>query len=222
MSINSMTNAALARRPGFPPYGEVPRGYRDIAATSQNIRSDGGESLVPRRPTGSTRPLMGIVPSAPAGSSTNDSPMLTQPLSNEASTSTASVNTALHVLFGYIPTEILTLYVAVVAAVNPKGSATSSAIPAAWPVFWAFLVSTPVVVWVVYAAKVRSGGKPLSFHLPGWEMVAATIAFAAWAFALPKSPFSDFGWQSAAAPIVVLVTSTVLGLLAPLFQSAKP
>jgi hypothetical protein len=220
MSINSMTNAALARRPDFLPYGTVPRGYGEIAATSLSARSEVVDSLIPLRRTGSTRPFMGMVPSAPAGPSTDDSPMRAQPSSTVASTSTASVNTALNVLFGYIPTEVLTLYVAVIAAINSKDSATSSVTAAAWPVFWAFLVTTPLVVWVVYAAKLKGAGKPLSLQLPIWEMIAATIAFGAWAFALPKSPFSELSWQSGAAPIVVLVTSTVLGLLAPLFQSA--
>jgi hypothetical protein len=51
-------------------------------------------------------------------------------------------------------------------------------------------------------------------------MFAATFAFCAWAFALPNTPFQVFAsWYSAGlAGISVLLASTVLGLLAPLFQ----
>lgn len=40
--------------------------------------------------------------------------------------SSAQIETALHVLFGYIPTELLTLYVAVLAAVEQPGKLTSA------------------------------------------------------------------------------------------------
>jgi hypothetical protein len=64
--------------------------------------------------------------------------------------------------------------------------------------------------------------KPMPLNLsqwPFWEMVAATLAFFAWAFALPNAVFSAYSWYSSAlARVIVLVASTVLGLLAPLFQ----
>jgi hypothetical protein len=54
---------------------------------------------------------------------------------------------------------------------------------------------------------------------PIWEMVAATVAFAAWGFALPDNPFKGAGWYSPAlAGIGVLVISGALGLLAPIFK----
>lgn len=129
-----------------------------------------------------------------------------------------AVNTALNVLFGYIPTEILTLYVAVLATLEqPKLSSY-----AVWTVFICFLVATPIVVWLVYGSKVQAANKPLPLSpkaWPVWEMFAATIAYLAWAFALPNSPFSKFDWYSSGlAGIAVLVASTVLGLLSPFFQ----
>lgn len=134
--------------------------------------------------------------------------------------SSAQIDTALHVLFGYIPTEVLTLYVAVLAAVHqPKGIT-----PSDWIAFWGFLVVTPVVVWLVYGAKVMAAGKPLPLAFgawPVWEMFAATIAYCVWAFALPNTPFAQYSdsWYSAAlSGVAVLVASTILGLLAPFFQ----
>jgi hypothetical protein len=136
------------------------------------------------------------------------------------------VNTALRTLTNYVPTEVLTVYVAVVAAIQPAQSASASAInnPGAhWVAFVGFLLVTPLVVWLVYAAKVKSDGKPIPAaprNWPIWEMIAGTIGYAAWAFALPNSPFSSASWvpwySPSVAGVVVLVTSTLLGLLAPL------
>jgi hypothetical protein len=129
-----------------------------------------------------------------------------------------AVNTALNVLFGYIPTEIVTPYVAVVAALKTPNNLPHSQ----WIAFWVFLGITPIVVWLVYAAKVMNEGKPIPIPFevwPLWEMIAATIAYSAWAFALPNTPFADYVWYSSAlAGIAVVTGSTVLGLLAPFFQ----
>jgi len=130
----------------------------------------------------------------------------------------ATVDTAFNVLFGYIPTEVLTLYVAVLAVVQQEGKVTRTD----WVAFWIFLFATPVIVWLVYAAKLKTVQKtlPLNFSAwPVWEMFVATAAYTAWAFALPQSPFTEYGWYSSAlSGLAVLVVSTLLGLLAPFFQ----
>jgi hypothetical protein len=120
----------------------------------------------------------------------------------------------------YIPTEVLTLYVAVVAALQPAGATP------AWITFWCFLICTPVVVWVVYAIKAKTAKSPFPAAIrtwPLWEMIAGSIAYVAWAFALPGSPFASWAHYSAAlAGVIVLVASTILGLLAPLFARSIP
>lgn len=130
----------------------------------------------------------------------------------------SSMDTAFNVLFGYIPGEVLTLYVAVLAAIHQPNGISS----AMWTTFWCFLVATPVVQWLLYAAKVKAAQSALPLKpgtWPLWEMFAATLAFCAWAFALPNNPFTAFQWYSAAlSGVVVLVASTVLGLIAPFFQ----
>src|SRR4051812_43836677 len=50
--------------------------------------------------------------------------------------SSAQVDTALNVLFGYIPVEVITLYVAAVAAIQQPEIVTASE----WRAFWIFLV----------------------------------------------------------------------------------
>lgn len=195
MSINSLTNAATARRPDFAPLGRMPDSLSEIASAAAGM------------------PL----PKAALGALATDG----LPVAN-------GVNTAMQVLFGYIPTEVLTLYVAVVAAIHPT---TAGAIPDAtqvtredWGVFWGFFIATPVVFWIIYATKLKGAQKPLPLAFstwPVWEMFAATFAYVAWAFALPGTPFREFtAWYSTAlAGVVVLAASTVLGLLAPLFQN---
>ena len=185
MSINSMANAAAARRPDTVPLGNVPKTLDEIAKAANTPPTD--------------------IPV----SSAQDKPSTPPP---------APVDTTFNVLFGYIPTETLTLYVAVLAAVQQVGKVTSTD----WLVFWIFLVATPMIVWLVFAAKLKTILKPLPLNFgawPVWEMVAATAAYAAWAFALPHSPFTEYPWYSSGlSALSVLVVSTLLGLLAPFFQ----
>ena len=141
----------------------------------------------------------------------------------EAKATQNPVTTALSAIAAYIPTEVLTLYVAVLAATRGGGDeSTQGPTTGDWVAVWAFLVGTPVVVWLLYAAKVRTANKPLPLspsRWPRWEMFAATVAFVAWAVALPQTPFADFSWYSAAlAGVIVLVVSGLLGLIAPIVQ----
>lgn len=189
MSISSLTNVAVARR------------------TDELGRGPDGQ---PRTP-------------AEAAQATADEP-------GTQSAATA----ALKSIATYIPTEIVTLYVAALAALagsNPDTPAPPSAVAATGGsvasstdlvAFWIFLALTPVIVWLVYAAKVRNAGKQLPWKVvswPWWEMISSTVAFAAWAYAMPSSVFTRFDWYTAAiGTLVVLVVSTLLGLIAPIVQ----
>jgi hypothetical protein len=186
MSINSLTNAAAARRLDTVPIGKVPQGFEGVARAAATVPSTS--------------------PPAPAGGAA-------------APQQTSAADTALNVLFGYIPTEVLTLYVAVLA-VLAKPNPTGKVITTPWSAFWFFLIITPIVVWLVYAAKIKALQKPLPVKVgmwPVWEMSAATVAYWAWAQALPNSPFTELYSQGLSC-VIVLVTSAALGLLAPLFQ----
>jgi hypothetical protein len=193
VSINSLTNAAIARRPHFAPGNRAPDGLSEIAQAAVGMPAATGAGVA-----------------APATGGT---------------TASNGITTALNVLAGYIPTEIVTLYGAYVAAIHPKGTPEPPpSYDPDWTVFFAFLIVTPIVLWLIFAAKVRSAQKPLPLlpkSWPLWEMCAATIAFAAWAFALPATPFREFKdwYNTGLAAVVVLTTSTMLGLVAPLFQN---
>lgn len=139
----------------------------------------------------------------------------------------------------YIPTEVIGLYLAALAAVRsgvtptiPNASVSEDLAQRAailTPPSTAeirttviFAVIAPIVVWLVYAGKAKTAGKNLPLRptcWPLWEMFAATAAFVAWSFALPDSPFARFSWYNLAwATFVVLGVSTLLALFAPVFQ----
>ena len=125
------------------------------------------------------------------------------------------VTKALAQIASYIPTEILTLYVAVLAAIrNPQSNSSSGQ----WGAFVICQLATPTAVWLVYVAKLRQAKPPLSPEqrlLPVWEMVAGTVAYVAWAVNLPDTPvLAALGAPEALAGIVVLAVATVLGLVA--------
>jgi hypothetical protein len=191
MSINTLTNLAAARRPDTVPLGTFPKGLTEVAHFA------------------TTKPIIAATKAAGAPPPST---------SADGTSPTSTIDTALNLLFGYIPTEVLTLYVAVLAALQQPSKYPS----ATWIVFWSFFAATPAVVWLVYGAKVKAMNKPLPIGFgawPVWEMSAATIAYSAWALALPNSPFAKFDWYSSAlSGVVVLVASTLLGLLAPFFQ----
>jgi hypothetical protein len=135
----------------------------------------------------------------------------TKGLRPEAATTIASTQATVTT---YIPTEVLTVYVAVLAAL--AGSTTN----AGWAALVGFLIATPIVVWLSYAAQVKTAKGHLPTALqewPRWEMLFGSIAFLAWAFALPQTPFAGFKWYTPAiAGVAVLIISTGLGLLAPI------
>ena len=188
MSINALTNAALARRHDFAPASTVPRNLTEIAHAAG----------APPEPAGAPASPPGAPASPPNGP-----------------------NTALQTLTTYIPTEVLTLYVSAIAAVGPL---TVNGLPVGrWLPFWCFLVGTPVVVWIAFATKLKAVGKNLPASprkWPVWEMAAATIAYFAWTFALPNTPFAQFEkwYSSGLAAFFVLVVSAGLGMIAPLMQ----
>lgn len=137
----------------------------------------------------------------------------------------------------YIPTEIIGLYLAALAAarsgINPATERASSteanrvgslslASNSEVVIAVVFTIFTPIIVWLVYAGKVRAGGGSMPINprkWPLWEMFAATAGFIAWSFSLPDSPYGRFDWYSVAwATFVVLAVSTGLGLIGPVVQ----
>lgn len=151
----------------------------------------------------------------------------------------STLSGALKAVATYIPTEVIALYIAALAAVRsgivPKPAEADAAerladraatlsIPSGAEVrtVIVFAIVTPLVVWLVYAGKAKTAGKKLPVSPRKWclwEMFAGTAAFIAWSFALPASPFARFSWYNLTwATFVVLAVSTGLGLVAPVVQ----
>jgi RsiW-degrading membrane proteinase PrsW (M82 family) len=137
------------------------------------------------------------------------------PAAGSASSLTESVTT-------YIPTEVVTAYVAVIGALHQ--SATHSRTPD-WVVFYVFLVIAPLAVLLSLALKEKTKGLPLPIHPRSWpahtrfNLIAATVSFGLWGFSLPQTPFQDFGWYQTAYGTAALVIGTLLlGMVSPLFQ----
>jgi len=198
MSINALTNAAVARRPDFQPEGTVPVSLTEIA----------NAAAAPPMPVGAPPTTPGAAPPSAAVSS--------------------GPSTALQTLTTYIPTEVLTLYVSAVAALGPltiKVGGRDLEV-GRWLPFWCFLAATPMIVWVAFASKIKAAGKPvplLPSKWPLWEMTAAAIAYVAWTFALPATPFAQESWYSSGlASFLILVVSAGLGIIAPLMQQQLP
>lgn len=134
-----------------------------------------------------------------------------------------STTSALSAIAAYIPTEVVTVYIAVLATVGVIQPSDGGAAFTPFAVYGAFLVLTPIVVWGLYASRAVSAGKRLPRSLrswPKWEMVAATMAFAAWGAAMPSSPLGVFPWfMPALAGVVALVLSLLIGVFSPLFST---
>jgi hypothetical protein len=111
----------------------------------------------------------------------------------------------------WIPTETITVYVALLALVAPQAQHSSS-LTSRWILFWLMIAANPIVVILLLMAKKQPGDK---FPFPWFEMVVASIAFAAWALALPDTPLnsiSGYGIQWNAA--ILTVTTAAITLVA--------
>lgn len=93
----------------------------------------------------------------------------------------------------YIPTEAITLYVALLGVVGAAGASYTGR----WIAFALFVLLTPsmaYVDWRIAARRYLRSDRGAGRVLLRFNLGAATIAFAAWAFSLPASPFNEFAW----------------------------
>lgn len=127
--------------------------------------------------------------------------------------------TVVQQLVRWIPTEIIALYVAWIALLNPvtapagKTVCTVGDFGGRWASVVAFAVATPIIVVAIHLTKVRATKQP--FRWPLFEIGAAGVAFLAWAFALPDTPLEDFcGYKVEVGAFLVLGTSIAIGLVA--------
>jgi hypothetical protein len=131
------------------------------------------------------------------------------------------VTTALNALVGYIPTEVITLYVAALSAQTALHS-TFQVIDAA-TILWFFVALTPLLLLLIYLSKVAATGDALPGpgKWPWWKMCAASIAFFVWALAVPGNPYLKDA-AAAVAGLGAMLVSTLLSIMTPIFERPAP
>lgn len=129
------------------------------------------------------------------------------------------VTGSLNLLVKYIPTEVITLYVATLSATP----ALQELFPGVQTkdIYWAFTIVTPVLLFLVYVNKrVTSGLSPAPpmRQWPWWKLGAATVAFMVWALAVPGNPYVSGETSAVIAALGAVFISMFLNLLEPIFE----
>src|SRR5262245_4624862 len=135
----------------------------------------------------------------------------------------APAESALKRLVDFIPTETIALFwLAVPAAAalteHWSGEKPARAAPLDWWVYGGLLAFTPFLLVLSYLSGIaaRNQPRPPAHDWPWWKAVAATIAFAVWAFAVPGNPFIREAPFLMAVWVAATVVSIVLALLDPI------
>lgn len=138
-----------------------------------------------------------------------------------ASRSKGAIENALTALVKFIPTEVVTLYVAAVSV----GPAFKSVIPVYTPTltYWAFVALTPLIFYLLYLNKLASMDQPVPpvSQWPRWKPVASTIAFGVWALAIPSNPYIQGEAGAAVMGFTVLFVTTILSLVTPIIERSE-
>ncbi len=173
---------------------------------------------------------------AKAGAATTVVP---RPATGEAAARTITPLKAASDVARYIPTEAIAIYIAIlVGAFGPLKlvagmKASDLDYSSRWHFFFIMLGVTVALVWLIYAAKTRetpAKDPDKRYNIPVFEMAIAAVALAAWAAALPDTPFADFHWYGGWFAPTVLATATALlpliaaaaGRTAPTYEEANP
>jgi hypothetical protein len=144
-------------------------------------------------------------------------------IATEMSIQDNQVAVTLNALVKYIPTEIVTLYVA--------ASSTTQSLRTAMPyidarmLYWGFTALTPVLLILMYASKRATDGLPVfpkAREMPWWKLTAATVAFMVWALAVPGNPYVVGDGAPIIASFGAIIISTLLSLLEPIFERPLP
>jgi hypothetical protein len=162
--------------------------------------------------------------------SPRESGALRQPMSEAAQGAPDRVSEVLTSLIGYIPTEVVTLYVAAVSAVGATATVDANTpLVAMTTVYWVFVALTPMLLLILYLSKAAAVPAPLPRPRlwPWWKMIAAAAAFATWALAVPGNPYTTNPTFAALAGFAAMGVSFLLTALTPLVErligpSAQP
>lgn len=130
-----------------------------------------------------------------------------------------TVTGSLDLLVKYIPTEVITLYVATLSA----APALQDLFPRmqTGDIYWGFTIVTPLLLFLVYVNKRATSGLtplPPAKEWPWWKLFAATVAFMVWALAVPGNPYVSGETAAVIAALGAVFISMILNLLEPIFE----
>ena len=117
-------------------------------------------------------------------------------------------------LVKYIPTETITLYIAVLGALGdvkvPTGGKVSDAdFSSRWIAMWLLLAVTLLLTLGLSFRSQKDAGRT-GFTIPVFEVVAGGAAFAVWALSLPSTPLRDLaGYDYNAWNSVIILAGTL-------------
>jgi len=122
-----------------------------------------------------------------------------------------SVTNLISQITRWIPTETVSVYVVLLALLAPVNGSSPS-FTSRWVLFAVMTAANPVVVILLTMARTDKGDV---FKLPVFEMIIASVAFAAWAFALPDTPLTSIpGYSIKWNPAILTGTTILIALLA--------
>jgi hypothetical protein len=140
-------------------------------------------------------------------------------------TTTSAVAGPLALLVTYIPTETITVYVAIQAALGDlalpaDGKLSDANFASRWAWVWIMTAATILLTVGLSYRSQKNANAGARYQLPYFDVVAAGAAFLVWALSLPTTPLRDFsgydytGWNSViilGGTVVIAATAYVLG-----------
>ena len=116
-------------------------------------------------------------------------------------------------LVAYIPVEIITVWVALIAVLNnPKPPPGGKVSDADWSTHWiAAIICAVIASLLAYGLAYRKTKDTpgVEFKPPWFQMIAAPVAFMAWVISLPESPLQSASWYTVSAGAFIVTVSTV-------------
>jgi len=123
------------------------------------------------------------------------------------------VQDAIASIVTYIPTEIITIYTALVAWQAEKQGADR---PLELRYFLVPWIASPLLVLFIW--KFITGRNKTGLQFPGWAVAASIISFPFWAATLQPTPLSAWSdYDATFTGVVLIVASIVIGLGAQAF-----
>jgi hypothetical protein len=126
--------------------------------------------------------------------------------------------TAIAALTKYIPTEVITLYIATVSALPAMQgeweSLTSNHL------YYGFAILTPILFVLIFFNQLAVDQKPYPAfpQWPWWRIFASTVAFCVWALAVPNNPFLATKTAGVLAGLGAAFVSMLLSIIGPIVE----